>query len=33
MIDYEYKTTDKIINNEPATNDDMELDAIVHEQG
>jgi hypothetical protein len=33
MIDYEYETTDKITNKEPATNDDVELDAVAYEQG
>jgi hypothetical protein len=28
MIDYEYETIDKITNNEPATKDNVELDAI-----
>jgi hypothetical protein len=28
MVDYEYETTDKITNNKPATNDNVELDAI-----
>jgi hypothetical protein len=32
-IDYRYETTDKITNNEPATNDDVKLDAVAHEQG
>jgi hypothetical protein len=33
MIDYDHETTDKIMNNEPATNDNVELDAIALEQG
>jgi hypothetical protein len=33
MIDYKYKTIDKIFNKEPATKDNEELDAVVHEQG
>ncbi len=32
MIDYEYETTDETMNTELVTNDDMELDAIVHDQ-
>jgi hypothetical protein len=33
MINYKYETTEKIINNESATKDNLELDAIAHEQG
>jgi hypothetical protein len=32
-IDDEYETIDKIMNNEPATNNNVELDAVAHEQG
>jgi hypothetical protein len=32
-IDDEYETTYKIMNNEPATNNNVEFDAVAHEQG
>jgi hypothetical protein len=32
MNDYEYRIKDIITNNKAATNDDVELDAIAHEQ-
>ncbi len=32
MLDYECETTDKITNNELATNDNVEVDAVAHEQ-
>jgi hypothetical protein len=32
MLDYEYESTDKIMNNELATNGSVEVDAIAHEQ-
>jgi hypothetical protein len=32
IVDYKYKTTDKITKNKPATDNDVELDAIAHEE-
>jgi hypothetical protein len=33
MIDYQDETIEKTTSNKPATNDDVELDAVAHEQG
>jgi hypothetical protein len=32
MLGYKYKTINRIMNNKLATNDNVEVDAIAHEQ-